>query len=411
MIGKMQRLGGFTLIEMAMVTLIIGILMGPLLLLYRSSVSNKQLEVTNENLQLASEALTEFAGNNERYPCPARLDLGPGDPFYGVPDCRDGFGYSGFTEPTTPGDCHAGICRATGFRDLDGDGTNDPILIGAVPFQIMNEGDTVGAPPNIPPSIKNSVMLPASEVIDGWGRKLTYAVTESMTDSASFSVYSGVIEAVDENGKSLLDKPGTAHFALISHGDDGSGAYTTQGKLVEDCKIGEIDSKNCQQLGTVVSGLRSLASGTNYNDDVVKYISYTASSIWTASSMVEGAIYNVPGGRVGIGTEDPNDMLEVAGNLQALELHTKEFCGLADDPDECYDPAIIAGDVPAANGGLRCPSGQVLQAIQNKTPVCITPSVAAGNASCPAGQVVVGVSNFGNVKCCPLNAGVLNCPP
>ncbi len=129
--------------------------------------------------------------------------------------------------------------------------------------------------------------------------------------------------------------------------------------------------------------------------------------------MVEGAIYNVPGGRVGIGTEDPNDMLEVAGNLQALELHTQKFCGLADDDEECFDPASIGGDVPPGPPyyGLRCPAGKVLRAIENKLPDCVAPSVTPGNASCPAGQVVVGVSNFGNVKCCPLNAGVLNCPP
>ncbi|MGZ9097753.1 MAG: type II secretion system protein [Micavibrio sp.] len=398
---------GFTLIEMAMVSLIIGILLGPLLMLYRNSLSSHQIEVTEENLRASSEAITEFAGLNLRYPCPASLWLGPEDPNYGVPDCRDGTGYSGFTAPSTPGDCHAGICRAFG-RDADGDGSNDTILIGAVPVTVLNEGDPSGTPP----SFRNSIFLPASNALDGWKQKLTYAVSESMTDSTTFSPYRGAIEIVDENGISLLDEPGIAHFVLVSHGDNGVGAYTNNGDLITSCTLGDIESPNCSQAGYYVSGLRSLADGFDYNDDIIKYMNYTASAIWTASSMVDGAIFNAPGGNVAIGVDDPgNQMLAIAGNLQALELHTPALCGQADDPDECYDPELIGGDVPKAAGGLKCDSGQFLTAIEDGEEVCAAPSVAMGTDTCPAGEVVVGISNLGNVRCCPVDAmGVLTCP-
>jgi prepilin-type N-terminal cleavage/methylation domain-containing protein len=396
---------GFSLVELAIVTMIIGILMVPLLNLYKVSSSGTRIRDTEKNLQLTSEALVEFAGNNERYPCPASLIIAPGQLNYGEPDCRDGNGYSGFTQPTTIGDCFAGICRVAG-RDVDGDGTGDSVLIGAVPYNIMNNGGA-GNPPLLPASTANSELLPGNTTFDGWGNRLTYAVTEALTNSATYNPYSGGISVEDENGLSLLELPGTVHFVLISHGDDGVGAYTRNGTLVSNCNNGALDGQNCQRANaTYVSALRSLASGPDYYDDMVRYISYTASTIW--ENVGQDAIFNAPGGKVAIGQEDAFAKLDVNGNIQAVQIHTQRFCGQGGSAaNECYTPSVIAGEEPL----MQCPEGSLMTAIKYGRAVCEAVPPANMNSTCAAGQVVVGISNLGNVKCCVLSsAGVLqNC--
>lgn len=397
---------GFSLVELAIVTMIIGILMVPLLNLYKAGASGSSIRTTEKNLQLTSEALVEFAGYNERYPCPASLTIGVGQPNYGLPDCRDGNGYSGFTQPTTPGDCFAGICRTLG-RDVDGDGIQDSVLIGAVPYEILNSGGA-GNPPLVPASVANSEFLPASATFDGWGNRLTYAVTESLTSSATYNPYGGGISVVDENNLSLLELPGTVHFALISHGDDGAGAYTRNGNQVKACNSVSKDGPNCSQTSaTYVSALRSLANSTAYYDDMVRYISYTASTIW--QNVDQYAIFNAPGGRVAIGQEDATAKFDVNGNIQSVQLHTQRFCGQGGSAaNECYTPSVIAGNEPS----MQCPTGSLMTAIKFGQAVCTPVPAVNMNSTCASGQVVVGISNLGNVKCCTLSsAGALqNCP-
>lgn len=396
---------GFSLVELAIVVMIIGIMMIPLLNLYKASSSGANIRETEKNLQLTSEALVEFAGNNERYPCPASLTIAPGQPNYGVPDCRDGNGYSGYTQPTTPGDCFAGICRVLG-RDVDGDGIQDTVLVGAVPYNILNTS-SAGSPPAIPPSQANSEFLAERNTYDAWGRKLTYSVTESLTRLATYNPYGGGISVVDENGLSLLELPGTVHFVLVSHGDDGRGAYTRNGTLVGNCTPTNADGPNCaHNSGTYVSALRSLNTGFDYYDDMVRYISYTASTIWQNADQT--AIFNAPGGNVAVGRENATAKFDVNGNVQATQMHTQRFCGQGGSAaSECYTPSVIGGNDPL----MQCASGSLMTAIKNGRAVCTPVPAVNMNASCPSGQVVVGISNLGNVRCCALSgAGALqNC--
>lgn len=397
---------GFSLLELAIVTMIVGIMTVPLINLYKAGSSGTAIRQTEENLQLTSESLVEFAGNNERYPCPASLIIAPGQLNYGMPDCRDGFGYSGYTQPTLPGDCFAGICRVWG-RDVDGDGARDIVLVGAVPYNVMNNGHA-GNPPNLPISFKNSELLAEGRTYDGWGHRLTYAVTQALTDAATYNPYSGGIAVEDENGLSLLELPGTVHFVLISHGQDGAGGYTRNGTLVKNCSILAKDSSNCEyDDATYISALRSMTDGPQYYDDMVRYISYTASTIW--QNVNQDAIFNAPGGNVAVGQENANAKFDVNGNVQAVQLHTQRFCGQGGSAagNECYSPSIIGGNEPV----MQCPSGSLMTAIKFGRAVCTPVPAVSMNATCATGQVVVGISNLGNVKCCPLSAaGVLgNC--
>ncbi len=61
---------GFTLVEMAVVLLIIGLLLGGLLLPLSNRVEQERRDVTQSAMQIAEEALIGFALSTGRLPCP-----------------------------------------------------------------------------------------------------------------------------------------------------------------------------------------------------------------------------------------------------------------------------------------------------------------------------------------------------
>ena len=68
--GKHHRLSGFTLVEMAVVMVIIGLLLGGLLLPLSNRVEQERRTVAQEAMQMAQEALIGFALSTGRLPCP-----------------------------------------------------------------------------------------------------------------------------------------------------------------------------------------------------------------------------------------------------------------------------------------------------------------------------------------------------
>lgn len=407
---------GFSLLEMSIIVLIIGILLTPALTLFKVGTANRDLIAAEDDLNAVSEALTEWVGRNGYYPCPARLDVNPGDPGYGVPDCRDGTGPFGFA-PEVPGDCFAGICRGLGGRDTPADvetAANDLVLIGAVPYAYMAEEHTVGG--QFVDRLRDTD-LPENNTIDPWGRKITYVVTESMTRRNTFNMYNGAINVVDENLRTIVEPASSIHFGLISHGVNGEGAYSRNGStgITAPCSVNEAESNNCNQVGTLVGALRSNTQGGTYFDDVVKFVTFGATNIWSTAPGNGNAIFNAAGGMVGIATDTPTERLDVNGDMLATITHARDFClqgapNAVDDAaghaSQCYNPTLIAGDVP----DMQCPAGQVVDQVANNRVRCVTPTVAAGNSTCPAGQFAVAVSNLGNLRCCPVVAGEVNCP-
>ena len=69
---KMKRLSsGFTLAELAIVTAIVGLLLGSLLLTLSTQLDQRQRTTTQQTLELAREALIGYVIANGRLPCPA----------------------------------------------------------------------------------------------------------------------------------------------------------------------------------------------------------------------------------------------------------------------------------------------------------------------------------------------------
>lgn len=81
----MHTSNGFTLVEMAVVLVIIGLLLGGLLMPLSNQIENRRRQATLEQLAEVEDALIGFAISNRRMPCPDRN----GDGFEDGPPCNN----------------------------------------------------------------------------------------------------------------------------------------------------------------------------------------------------------------------------------------------------------------------------------------------------------------------------------
>lgn len=184
-----RRTTGFTLIEMAMVLLIVGLLLGGLLVPLTAQMEQRNISDTQKALSEIKEAITGYALANGQLPCPA--------------------------VPTTPtGQASAGIARTPPCT-----GANST---GVLPWATLGVSET-----------------------DAWGRRYTYRVTDYFADSIASATYGCVPSTPPSLSSFALCSSGTLNVLsaasggvtiagnvpaiIISHGKNGAGAYTPQG--------------------------------------------------------------------------------------------------------------------------------------------------------------------------------------
>ena len=201
---------GFTLIEIAMVMLIIVLLMAGLLPTITSQIDLQRTTETRKQLDEIKQALMGYALINGRLPCPAKATLNSGvDALAGI-------------EAVTGNTC---ACAATGDAraDTSAIACDEPNVIGVLPWATLGIKET-----------------------DAWERRFTYSVTAGFADSIDgtaeplpCTIAVGVSFQLCPTGTGNLDiKPDnlSASFVatdipvvVISHGKNGLGAYTKQG--------------------------------------------------------------------------------------------------------------------------------------------------------------------------------------
>lgn len=226
---------GFSLIELTIVMTIVGLLLATAASAMTIYQKRKILDATRDAAAELTTALTAFAEDNGRLPCPAPRDATPDSANYAKESCASGT-----------------VIQTAGARDTDGNGTKDPVLIGTVPTRTLNVAD--------------------SKMLDGYHNRFSYAVTKALTVRATFTKDRGAIAIVDLQNNPKVTPPGSAGFLIVSHGSDEIGAFTRSGVLVSPCTGNTRDVENCDDDSTFIDTLDiSTADGPNHYDDYAHY--------------------------------------------------------------------------------------------------------------------------------------------
>lgn len=394
--GKRSRLStrppvrkdsGFTLVEVAIALLVIGLLTAPLIQQYHQFIKRTERQTTQGNLTNADIAIQNFYFENDRYPCPADPTLGPNDANYGQ------------------GDCTAASLSVIPVADVDGNPGIDNVWIGALPFKDLK--------------------LTPNQSLDGWGNKINYAVTDVLAQppAGGFNGTWGLITINQLTTQAPGDPANTCngpliqttrvHRALFSNGADGVGAFPGQGGApVQACPAAGAtrDEENCDNDDAVFSFPTCIANdnadATHYDD---LFLSGNAQSELTMEPMRMFNPSDDPNntgtvaGYIGINNPDPQAHLDIIGNLRASDkvgnpdkqgrAQASEYC--ATDGSGCFSPESIADYDPDMN----CDGRRGMSGINENEAKCSQAVTPINPHTCDEGDYVAGITPTGDLIC------------
>lgn len=289
----MSRAAGFTLVELSIVIIIVGLLTAGGLAVGASMVERASYIDTQKLIKQLQRSVKDFYIVNGHLPCVASLEDAPGSAAFGVanPDCA--------TSVAVP----SGTFR-----------TGAPaVRVGMVPVRTLG--------------------LPDSAASDKYGNRITYAVSEQLTDANQFGSQAGGITVWDMNDNPVLSD---AAFYIGSPGRDRKGAYnyatgnvdvacgTSDNLDVESCEFSNAIFRDAPFNNGDVEGL--------FFDDLTAWtpkfhltgMNVSSDTLWAANG--DANLYNVgtdsntANTNVGIGVATPAAKLHVAANANALRL-------------------------------------------------------------------------------------------
>ena len=237
----LRRHLGFTLIELAVVLVIVGLIGGGMVSAWTSRLVQQRIDTTKTNAEAIKTALTLFISRNNRLPCPAIAGLAPGAAGYGQ-------------EAATPGTCTGTTIIGTAAR-------------GIVPWM--------------------SLGLTSEAASDAYNNRMTYQVTQPATDltaatlaglRGTLSLHADVPIALGMtptgnqiNGCSATAGDdgchGLAVAVILSHGANGLGAFSETGTAL----AAATSAREVQNAGNNNAFVRSdySTNDANYFDDIV----------------------------------------------------------------------------------------------------------------------------------------------
>lgn len=396
-VDKKSAQAGYTLVEIAIVMLLIGIFAGAGLHLWGIYQLNQRSEATELSRIRISTYLNDFKALYGRYPCPARYDAERDDSDYGVEgNCAD------VTVP--PGSCSNGYCVELSQRTVtmsDGTIITPRVRRGTIPFRTL--------------------FMPEEMAYDAYNARFSYAVTEILTNWRTFSVARGGISVIDGEEPaphSVVDPPHSALYFVFSHGKDNVGAYNMNGQLILQCGGTMLDNENCNtdsvnrfaiyrsslqsefkldtvDAGVVVPGGGGVAVDANpHYDDQVDFRGLVAQPIFKISDTDPDNIHDVLTAdkilTVGL-LRGENAKLNVTGNLRTVDTQSVELCqgGVS---NQCFEPYLIGGT------GMHCPNGEFARAIGDNRFTCDDdlPPVDCVNKG---GRFIIGIDSNGEAIC------------
>lgn len=190
-----SRSRGLTLIEVAIVLAVMAVGVASVLSLYGGQMKKERIETTKDRMYDIKGALARYqAAHDGRLPCPAPVNAAPGSAEFGksnTVNCA--------TDPA-----QAGTTRVTGTG-------GNTVRIGAVPALDLG--------------------LPADRMVDRWGTRFVYAVSEQLADATiPYDALNGAITLLDDGGTPIGPDPTRTPYVLLSPGESKAGGTTYEGK-------------------------------------------------------------------------------------------------------------------------------------------------------------------------------------
>lgn len=214
----MKTSAGFTLLEMAIVLVIIGVLLGGLLMPLSAQVETSRIGETKKALDEINQALIGFAVTNGYLPCPA-------------------------------------VSSSNGAEDRTGTTCTGGKRLGFLPWATLGVSQ-----------------------VDAWGRLFRYSVTSTFTDSGTKFTLASAGDITVKNDNSVADIATNIPALVMSHGVNGYYATVAGGGApIADGSATNTDEDTNGSVGgtTFVSkGITrsTTATGGDY-DDIVVWIS------------------------------------------------------------------------------------------------------------------------------------------
>lgn len=206
----MVRARGFSLVELAIVLFIVGILMLGLMSTLSSQVEQRNFEETRRRLEQARELVLGFALINGRLPCPARSAVTAAPVTVAGDEVRSA----------------AGDCIADAVTDYYG-GVNAGVTLGLLPARAIGFQQTDAA----------------GFAVDAWGNRIRYAVAQKLDVSIA----------------SCADTVTTAHFTLAAK-LKGNGITCKPNDLIV-CSVNQVIAAGAAcAAGTAVTNTATVAA-------------------------------------------------------------------------------------------------------------------------------------------------------
>ncbi|MCB1784036.1 MAG: type II secretion system protein [Alphaproteobacteria bacterium] len=376
-----KRHSGFSLIELCISLAVIGALLGPATYIYTQYLKRQAVEQTKNALDQAQSAVSNFRAIYGRYPCPAPVNAVQGDADYGY-ESRN---------PAT-GEC---VAVAGGVWDVASNRTafltplgDDSIFIGSLPFRQMN--------------------LPDSLIHDGYGNRMTYAVTGLQANDATYENANGGITVVDMNDNQKTNPDDSAHYVIVAHSKEDQGAISRDGIMIGTCSATDPEGENCDFDNTFRVGQKTLGF-----DDLIAYNTADSIEQWQLSEANEQDIHLRRANKVALGideSDDPTGFAEMdilddatdSGIVKAEQDGGVNFVSgafivnssLCDYNDaNCFSPKVIAGQISQSEG-LDCGS-KFLVGVEYGSALCADELTF----SCPNGKFMRGFNASGQIMC------------
>ncbi len=247
-----NRYLAFTLIELSVVMVIIALILGVMVTVVPSEANKDATKETQDKMKVIEDSLLSFFNEKSYIPCPASRTAALSTATFGADSTCNG------AAPAGTVDVGSGAER---------------VRIGAVPTRELG--------------------LPDSYAFDGWNNRITYAVgAELAYSSVGYTNHTPTttgFTVIDNAGNQMhTGLPTFIAYVLVSHGADGSGAYSYQGVAPSGataCSGTRRDGENCNDNATFRDQFQDIRSANAF-DDIIKWRTKSYTNITGLSTTI-----------------------------------------------------------------------------------------------------------------------------